>query len=47
LRWNKTLCPTVDWVKEFNIEISIGSRIYSVLKREDQKVSTWLKEFEV
>lgn len=33
----------VDWLKEFNVKIEIGSRVYDVLSQPDQNVETWSK----
>lgn len=37
---------TVDWIKDFNINIEVGSRVYDVLALQDQKVVTWAKSYE-
>lgn len=35
----------IDWIKDFNVQIEIGPRIYDVLALPDQKVETWSKSF--
>lgn len=35
----------VDWIKDFNVQIEIGSRVYDVLSLPDQKVETWSKSY--
>ena len=35
----------VDWLKDFNIEIEVGSRASKVLALPDQKVETWSKSY--
>lgn len=36
----------VNWVKDFNQEISVDSRIYDVLSTESQTVKEWAKKYE-
>ena len=35
----------VDWLKDFNVQIEIGSRVYDVLALPDQKVETWSNSY--
>lgn len=35
----------VDWVKDFNIEVKVGSRVYDVLAQPDKKVETWSRSY--
>lgn len=35
----------VDWIKDFNIEVKVGSRVYDVLALPDQNVETWSKSY--
>ena len=35
----------VDLIKDFNIEVKVGSRVYDVLALPDQKVETWSKSY--
>lgn len=35
----------VDWIKDFNIEVKIGSRVYDVLALPDRNVETWSRSY--
>ena len=35
----------VDWIKDFNVEVKVGSRVHDVLALPDQKVETWSKSY--
>ena len=35
----------VDWIKDFNIEVKVGSRVYDVLALPDKKVETWSRSY--
>lgn len=35
----------VDWIKDFNVEVKVGSRVYDVLALPDQKVETWSRAY--
>ena len=35
----------VDWIKDFNIEVKIGSRVYEVLALPDRNVETWSRSY--
>ena len=36
----------VNWLKDFNVQIEIDSRVYKVLSLHDQKVETWSKLYD-
>ena len=35
----------VDWIKYFNVEVKVGSRVYDVLALPDKKVETWSRSY--
>jgi len=35
----------VDWIRDFNIEVKNGSRVYDILELPDKKVETWSQQF--
>lgn len=35
----------VDWIKDFNVEVKVYSRVHDVLALPDQKVETWSKSY--
>jgi hypothetical protein len=35
----------IDWLKDFNVPIEVGSRVDHVLSLPDQKVETWSKSY--
>lgn len=35
----------INWLKDFNVEIEIDSRMYQVLSLPDQSVKTWSKSY--
>lgn len=35
----------VDWLRDFNVQIEMGSRVYDVLALPDRSVETWAKSY--